>query len=74
MLAPLGVAGFIVPAKWLQDPMTHKRIIEFIMDEFYLVGQFSLPKDAFKAVGVENFETKVVVLQKKSDGAELPYQ
>lgn len=67
LLAPLGVAGFIVPAKWLQDEMTHKRMASFIMDSFYMLGQFSLPKNAFKFVGVESFETKIILLQKKGE-------
>jgi len=63
-------AGFlivIVPSSFLQDDFIDRKKREFIDNMFNLIIQIELPKNTFKNVGVDNYSTKIMILQKKSE-------
>lgn len=60
-----GLLAIIVPNYFLEDEFSHKFYIESINNMFELLVQFKLPKDIFSYVGVKNYETKAMILQKR---------
>lgn len=75
LLKPLGLLAIVVPNSFLNDEFTDKAHIKYVNDNFNFICQFDIPKDSFKQVGINNIETKVVMLQKKSEvlQKEIPY-
>lgn len=65
-LKPGGFLAVITPSSFLSDDFSNKSDIKIINQYFSFICQFDLPNDAFQAVGVESFDTKVMFLQKRS--------
>lgn len=69
-----GLMCIVVPNSFLNDEFMDKNLIISMNKMFNFVLQFNLPSTAFKSVGVENFETKVMIFQKKNELLEeVPY-
>lgn len=67
LLKPAGLLAMIVPLSFLNDDFSDRRKREYVDSMFNLIIQIELPKNAFKNVGVENYSTKIMILQKKSE-------
>jgi len=70
LLKPAGFMVLIVPNSFLADTFTDSGMIKNINKSFNFICQFDLPTNAFKSVGVENFATKIMFFQKKSEHLE----
>lgn len=70
LLKPAGVLMFICPKSFLSDFFFDQKAIEEINKQFNFICQYSIDKKAFKDVGVESFETKVMIFQKVSEHLE----
>ena len=66
LLKPGGILAIIVPDSFCSDEFSDKSKIEELNREFNYVVQISLDKNSFKHVGVENYNLKLLILQKKS--------
>jgi SAM-dependent methyltransferase len=74
ILKPSGLMMLIVPCSFLQSDFWDKRQVEKINSHFSFIGQMKLPSDAFASVGVEDFETKVMVFSLETEHIESnPY-
>lgn len=74
LLKPGGLMAVIVPSSFLADDFMDGGMIKEIDQRFSFVLQFDLPTDSFKSMGVDCFETKVLVLQKLSEHLDpVPY-
>lgn len=67
LMRPTGLLLAIVPASYYNDDFFNKSEIEAIRKDFRVLFQIQLPAAAFKSLGVQNFSTKIICLQKKSD-------
>ena len=75
VLNPAGILMLIVPCSFLQSEFWEKSRIARVDTQFSFVGQMLLPEDAFAAVGVERFATKIVVFLRQSEHIEMkPYR
>lgn len=75
MLAPAGLLAVVVPYSFLQDEFWNSSRIKAINDDFSFIGQTRLDPDTFAGVGVQEFETKVMVLMRRSENiAQTPYK
>lgn len=73
-LNPSGFLMIIVPRSFLQKEFWEKSRVTAINRDFSFIGQTALPSDAFKSVGVENFDTKIMVFTRKSRNIDMkPY-
>ena len=70
LLKPSGLLAFIVPSTFLADEFSNKSMISAINEDFNFVSQLELKANTFKDFGVDKFNTKIIILQKKS--AHLP--
>lgn len=70
LLKPLGIMAIIVPASFLADSFLDGLKISEMEKDFSFLGQVSVPKGAFKYLGVTNFPTNLMFWQKKMDRAE----
>lgn len=70
LLKPLGIMAIIVPASFLADSFLDGLKISEVEKDFSFLGQVSIPKGAFKYLGVTNFPTNLMFWQKKMDQAE----
>jgi type I restriction-modification system DNA methylase subunit len=66
LLKTAGFLALIVPYSFLQDDFSDRGKRELVDNMFNLIIQIEIPKDAFKNVGVENYSTKIMIFQKKS--------
>ena len=66
LLKPLGILALIVPRSFLSDDFSDKAMIREIERHFSFLGQVGLPDNAFAALGVASFPTKLQLWQKKS--------
>lgn len=74
MLNPAGILMMIVPVSFLQNEFWEKSRVKAINRDFSFIGQTKLPADAFKSVGVEKFETKIMAFMRESKNIEMkPY-
>lgn len=74
LLKPGGIMALIVPNSFLNDDFTDSGMIKEINSMFNFVCQFSLPANSFKNVGVNHFETKIILFTKHSEHIpETPY-
>jgi len=73
LLKPAGLMVLIVPNSFLKDNFSDGGMIKEIDKHFNFICQFDLPADSFKNVGVNHFETKVMIFQKKSEHLEDSY-
>lgn len=67
LLKPLGILALIVPRSFLADDFSDGNLIKEMEARYSFLGQIALPEDAFAAMGVERFPTKVQFWQKKSE-------
>lgn len=75
LLNPTGLLMLIVPKSFLQNAFWEKSRINRVNERFSFIGQSLLPEDAFAAVGVEKFATKIMVFVRKSEHIEMkPYR
>lgn len=70
LLKPLGVMAIIVPASFLADSFLDGLKISELEKDFSFLGQVSIPKGAFKYLGITNFPTNLMFWQKKLDQSE----
>jgi len=70
LLKPAGLMVLIVPNSFLKDDFSDSGMIKIINSHFNFICQFDLPVDSFKNVGVNHFETKIMIFQKKSEYLE----
>ena len=69
-LNPAGLLIMIVPCSFLDSDFWDKRHVNAINRDFSFIGQMKLPTDAFVQVGVDDFETKIMVFSRESDCIE----
>ena len=67
LMKPLGILALVVPKSFLADDFSDKRMIHAMEEQFSFLGQIELPDDAFASLGVEKFETKLQLWQKKCE-------
>ncbi len=74
LLNPAGIMMIIVPASFMQNEFWEKSRIGRINEEFSFIGQTRLSPQAFKPVGVDNYNTKIMVFLRHSQHMEMnPY-
>ena len=66
LLNPAGILMIVVPSSFMQSEFWEKRRITDINDKFSFIGQCGLAPHAFTSVGVDNFNTKVMVFLRHS--------
>lgn len=66
-LKPGGLLAVIVPMSYLNDSMYDQANIKAVNSRYSFIGQVALESNAFASLGVKNFATKLVVLQKRSE-------
>lgn len=73
----LNLAGFlmiIVPASFMQNEFWEKSRVGRANEDFSFIGQTKLSPNAFTSVGVDNFNTKIMVFLRRSQHIEMnPY-
>lgn len=62
-----GIFVLLVPKSFANDDFIDKGVIKTLNEYFYFICQYELPSNAFKHVGINNFSTKVIYFQKRSD-------
>lgn len=67
LLKPAGIMAIIVPGSFCDDDFADKSKIELINKHFNFICQVQLNKNTFKHLGVTNYSTKIIFLQKKSE-------
>lgn len=67
VLNPAGFLMLIVPASFLQNEFWEKTKVAAVNRDFCFIGQTQLAPDTFAAVGVEHFDTKIMVFERKSE-------
>ncbi|BAX25548.1 helicase [Tenacibaculum phage pT24] len=67
LMKPLAIMALIVPKSFLNDEMMNKQDIERMNEFFNFIGQYPLSNNEFKQMGVDNFATKVMFFQRKSE-------
>ncbi|KKB53137.1 hypothetical protein HMPREF1212_01300 [Parabacteroides sp. HGS0025] len=74
VLNPAGILMVIVPCSFLQNEFWEKTRVTAINRDFSFIGQTMLNSNAFAAVGVHNFNTKIMVFMRESRHIEMtPY-
>ena len=71
MLKPSGLLMMIVPVSFLQNEFWQRSKVNAMNRDFSFIGQTKLAPDAFKSVGVEKFETKIMVFMRESKNIEM---
>ncbi|GAA0854441.1 DEAD/DEAH box helicase family protein [Paenibacillus glucanolyticus] len=66
LLKPGGMLVLVVPLSFMSDDFKDSGIIAEMNSRFNFVYQAALPPQSFKSVGVDFFQTKLMVFQKKS--------
>ncbi|MFY0397893.1 DEAD/DEAH box helicase [Bacillus sp. YIM B13449] len=74
LMKPGGILALIVPNSFLNDDF-YTGMINQVNDSFNFICQFALPTNAFKQMGVDHYETKVMIFQNKSEHLpSVPYE
>lgn len=74
LLNPAGVLMIIVPASFMQNEFWEKSRVGRVNEDFSFIGQTRLAPHAFTSVGVDNFNTKIMVFLRRSQHIEMnPY-
>lgn len=74
LLHPAGFLGLIMPSSFLQDEFMDKSMIQAMNERFSFVCQLNLPSNAFHMYGIDEFQTKVMIFQKRSEFTQfVPY-
>ncbi|MDR1370098.1 MAG: N-6 DNA methylase, partial [Dysgonamonadaceae bacterium] len=66
MLNPAGLLAMIVPHSFLESGFWDKTQVNAINRNFSFIGQMALPSNAFARMGVEDFETKIMIFSRES--------
>lgn len=66
LLKPAGIMAIIVPESFCADEFSDGGMIKELSDHFNVICQVGLDKNTFKHLGVENYNTKIMFMQKKS--------
>ncbi|PYE51613.1 N-6 DNA methylase [Paenibacillus barcinonensis] len=66
LLKPSGILALIVPVSFIVDDFSDAGMIKTLNEKFNFIYQTELPSNSFENVGVNNFRTKIVFFQKKS--------
>ena len=76
LLKPYGIMAVITPMSFLADSFSDSRVIAEMESRFWFLGQAALPEDAFKAMGITAFPTKIQFWQKKGEDSRIvmPYE
>ena len=73
-LNPAGFLMVIVPASFMQNEFWEKSRVGRVNEDFSFIGQTRLAPHAFTSVGVDNFNTKIMVFLRRSQHIEMtPY-
>jgi ubiquinone/menaquinone biosynthesis C-methylase UbiE len=67
LLNPGGLMLLVMPVSYLASESTDRTYINMINRDFSFVGQTKLNPGTFSSLGVQNYETKIIALLKKSD-------
>ena len=59
VLKPLGILALVTPRSFLADDFSDKAMIHEMEARFSFLGQVALPEDAFSALGVTSYPTKL---------------
>lgn len=70
LLNPAGIIIAVVPTSFLKDEFFNKTIIEEMNEMFDFIGQVPLKNNTFSQMSVDNFSTKIMCFQKKSENME----
>lgn len=70
LLKPAGIMAIIVPLSFCADEFSDGGMIAGLNEHFNFICQIELDKNTFKHLGVENYKTKVLFVQKKSEYLE----
>jgi len=74
LLNPGGLMILVMPASYLQSASGDRMYINMMNRDFSFVGQTKLDATTFKAVGVQNYETKIMAFLSRSENMEMnPY-
>ena len=74
LLNPAGFLMVIVPASFMQNEFWEKSRVGRVNEDFSFIGQTRLTPHAFTSVGVDNFNTKIMVFLRRSQHIEMnPY-
>ena len=74
MLKPSGLMMMVVPVSFLQNEFWERSKVNAINRDFSFIGQTKLSADAFKSVGVDKFDTKIMVFMRESKNIDMkPY-
>ncbi|PYY28327.1 N-6 DNA methylase [Paenibacillus illinoisensis] len=76
LLKPSGILALIVPLSFLADDFADGGTIKKLNEKFNFIYQAELPSNSFENVGVNNFRTKIMFFQKKSQHVsnDKPYE
>ena len=72
LLNPAGFLMIIVPASFMQNEFWEKSRVSRVNEDFSFIGQTRLSPHAFTSVGVDNFNTKIMVFLRRSHHIEMP--
>jgi len=70
LMKPAGIMAIIVPLSFCADDFSDGGMIKGLNEKFNFICQVELDKNTFKHLGVENYKTKVLFMQKKSECLE----
>lgn len=70
LMKPAGIMAIIVPMSFCADDFSDGGMIKGLNDHFNFICQIELDKNTFKHLGVENYKTKILFMQKKSEYLE----
>lgn len=70
LMKPAGIMAVIVPSSFLADDFSDSSMIQEINERFNYICQVELDKNTFSHLGVKNYKTKILFLQKKSEYLE----
>lgn len=71
LLNPGGLMILVMPASYLQSASGDRMYINMMNRDFSFVGQTKLDATTFKAVGVQNYETKIMAFLSRSENMEM---
>lgn len=70
LLKPAGIMAIIVPLSFCADEFSDGGMIKGLNEQFNFICQVELDKNTFKHLGVENYRTKILFAQRKSEYLE----
>lgn len=70
LMKPAGIMAIIVPLSFCADDFSNGGMIKGLNERFNFICQVELDKNTFKHLGVENYKTKILFMQKKSEWLE----